>query len=128
MNARQASEKLADNATLQVLARLSMLSVPLLLGAIWFFGSTWLEQRFSAQAAFTQGLAVQVDGLEDEFAPLRERVVKLETNQERGRSDREQFQQQMIVRMDNMQNAILELSKTVAALNATVQQQRPARN
>jgi hypothetical protein len=55
-------------------------------------------------------------------------VVKLEINQDRGRADRQEYQRQTLERLDRVDAAILALSNSVAALNATlVEQQRRSR-
>lgn len=128
MNVKVETEKLAESTMLMVMARLAMLATPILLGAIGYFGLQWLDGRFEVQAAVTTTVIRKVDNLEDEWPKLRERVVKLEINQDRGRADRQEYQRQTLERLDRVDAAILALSNSVAALNATlVEQQRRSR-
>jgi hypothetical protein len=109
------ADKLAESPTLQVLSRLSMLLTPVLLAAVVFFGKAWVEDRFS-------GLRSDVDSLQAEMPLAKERIKVVETTIERGRQDREEFQDQTTDMLNRMLSVQTEMMRELSALRATVEE------
>jgi hypothetical protein len=109
------ADKLAESPVLQVLSRLSMLLTPVLLAAVVFFGKAWVEDRFS-------GLRSDVDSLQAEMPLAKERIKVVETTIERGRQDREQFQDQTTDMLNRMLSVQTEMMRELSALRATVEE------
>ena len=123
MNAIPDPEKIANNATLQVLARLSMLATPFILaGCIWL-AVGWID----AQAKTDNQLRHDVDSVTGDLNQVKQNVAVLQNNQERGRADRERFQDEMTNRLDRMEATLRLLAEGQAALNATLEEQRRQR-
>jgi hypothetical protein len=109
------ADKLAESPTLQVLSRLSMLLTPVLLAAVVFFGKAWVEDRFA-------GLRSDVDSLQAEMPLAKERIKVVETTIERGRQDREEFQDQTTDMLNRMLSVQTEMMRELSALRATVEE------
>jgi hypothetical protein len=109
------ADKLAESPVLQVLSRISMLLMPVLLAAVVFFGKAWVEDRFS-------GLRSDVDSLQAEMPLAKERIKVVETTIERGRQDREQFQDQTTDMLNRMLSVQTEMMRELSALRATVEE------
>ena len=109
------ADKLAESATLQVLSRISMLLTPVLLAAVVYFGKAWVEERFT-------GLRSDVDSLQAEMPLAKERLSLVETTIERGRQDREQFQDQTTDMLNRMLSVQTEMMRELSALRATVEE------
>jgi uncharacterized hydantoinase/oxoprolinase family protein len=120
MNAIPDTEKMASNATLQVMARLSMLATPLLIGGFMWFATGWVD----AQAKVDTELRVDVDSVTGDLIDVKQKVAVLQNNQERGRADREAFQTEMSARLDRMEATLRLLAEGQAAINATLAAQQ----
>ncbi len=117
-------EKLADNTTLLVLSRISMLVTPFLISAILTLGWMWIDQKFDAQAAVSAQLRIDVNELNDEVPLVRERTKVLETNMDRGRADRERFQQDTTAKLDRSEATQTAMLQELAALRAIIESQQ----
>lgn len=124
-------EKLADSTTLQVMSRLSMLATPILITGIIFFGKAWIEHKFEAQSAVSQTQAdgmrtmrIDVDGLRNEIPQAKERIKVLETTIDRGRADREAFQNQTTETLNRLLETNTSIVRELSALRSTVDAQQ----
>jgi ribosomal protein S10 len=124
-------EKLAESTTLQVLSRLSMLATPVLITGIIFFGKAWIEHKFEAQSAVSQTQAEgmrtmrqDVDGLRNEIPQAKERIRVIESTMERGRTDREQFQNQTRETLTKLLDINTAIVRELSALRSTVEAQQ----
>jgi uncharacterized hydantoinase/oxoprolinase family protein len=120
MNAIPDPEKMANSASLQVLARISMLITPVLLSGAMWFASGWVD----AQAKVDTELRVDVDSVTGDLIDVKQKVAVLQNNQERGRADREAFQTEMSARLDRMEATLRLLAEGQAAINATLAAQQ----
>lgn len=114
------ADKIADNSTLQVMARLSMLLTPILITLVSFLA--W--QRFENQENATVQLRIDVNQLGDDNAAVKQRISVVENNMDRGRKDREEFQTQTRVQLDQIQQILKLLGEGQAAMNATINAQQ----
>lgn len=113
-------EKIADNSTLQVMARLSMLFTPILITLVSFFAWQW----FDGQAKATVQLRTDFNELSAEIPKVKERVSVMETNQQRGRADREDFQERSLRQQEQMLQMLRTQGEAIAALTSTVTAQQ----
>lgn len=114
------ADKIADNSTLQVMARLSMLLTPILITLVSFLAWQWFENQEKA----TTQLRIDVNELSDDNAAVKQRMSVVETNMDRGRKDREEFQTQTRVQLDQIQQTLKLLGEGQAAMNATINAQQ----
>lgn len=119
-DAADRAARIADDAYLKLVSRLSMAGVLPLLAFLGWLAAGWLEDQEQAMLA----VASRVSSIEDTTDELTQRVVILETNQVRGRADREEFQAQMLSELKDLRGTILLLSNRVAGLDATIQAMR----
>lgn len=120
MNVIVDTEKVAGNATLQVMARLSMLVTPIMMSVIAFFALQW----YNAQADADQKLSGNIHEIQQQIEPLRHRVTAVEINQDRGRKEWEQFQQDTRETLAQMQKMMVAVLEGQAAINATINAQQ----
>lgn len=121
-----APQKLAENATLTIIARLAMICMPFVTGALVWFASNWIDERFSSQEKSVDSVRVQIEAVKDQIddlPDLRQRIAIYETLQANSKYERERFQEQMVSQMNKMQDAIITLSNTVSGLTATIREQ-----
>ena len=114
------ADKIADNSTLQVLARLSMLFTPILITLVSFFAWQW----FDGQAKATIQLRTDFNELSAEIPKVKERVTVMETNQQRGRADREDFQERSLRQQEMILQMLRTQGESIAGLNATINSQQ----
>jgi len=119
-DAADRAARIADDAYLKLISRFSMAGVFPLLAFLGWLASSWLEDQEQAMLA----VASRVSSIEDTTDELTQRVVILETNQVRGRADREEFQAQMLSELKDLRGTIVLLSNRVAGLDATIQAMR----
>lgn len=127
---RSSPQKLAENATLTVIARLAMIGMPFVTGALVWFASSWIDERFASQEKSVDSVRVQIESVKeqiDDLPDLRQRIAVYETLQANSKYERERFQEQMVSQMDKMQDAIITLSNTVSGLTATIREQKDER-
>lgn len=113
MNVRRETERLAENPTLQVLARIAMLTTPALCSIIAAVAWYWL---ISIQS--------NVNAAAQDIAALRERTSVVENNQTRGRADRQNWQQETTEQLRMMAAQIQTLTANLAALDSTLRAQQ----
>lgn len=114
------AEKIADDSTLQVMARLSMLFTPILITLVSFFAWQW----FDGQAKATVQLRTDFNELSAEIPKVKERVSVMETNQQRGRADREEFQERSLRQQEQILQMLRTQGEAIAALTSTVAAQQ----
>lgn len=121
----------AENVWVLLTARGAMIATPFVLYALSVMAVDYLDNRFAAQTTATAVVAGRVDKLEaaateaaETVDGIEKRLIILETNNARGRAERELFQQQTFARLDKLNDSLISLSNTVAALTATVQTMR----
>lgn len=114
------TDKIAENSSLQVWARLSMLFTPVLISVLTFFAWQWFEGQAKAAAQ----LRVEVNALSEEMPLAKQRLAVVENNMERGRKDREEFQTQTSRQLDQIQQALRLIGEGQAAMNATINAQQ----
>lgn len=118
-----AVKDVASNPTLQVLSRLSMLTLPLMLASITYFGGAWLDQRFGAAAATAAGLSDRVASLEvsaNNNNDLRDKmqnrlgIVEVEIGHSRRLED------SINMRLDKLIDVVTSLTREVADVTAAL--------
>lgn len=114
------AEKIADNSTLQVMARLSMLLTPILITVVSFLAWQWFENQEKAALQ----LRSDVNQLSDDNAAVKQRVAVVENNQERGRKDREEFQERSLRQQEQILANQRAQGEAIAALTATASAQQ----
>jgi len=124
MNASTAREAIIESQTVLVLSRLAMLATPVMLALLIFFGRFWIESQFEAQAAISTQLRSDVNDLGNEQQMLRDRTKAVEINQDRGRQERQEFQQFMREQVAQVISQQQGLAQQMAALTATIQAQQ----
>jgi hypothetical protein len=124
MNASTAKEAIIESQTVLVLSRLAMLATPVMLTLLIFFGRFWIESQFEAQAAISTQLRSDVNDLGNEQQMLKDRTKAVEINQDRGRQERQEFQQLMREQMSQVITQQQGLAQQMAALTAMIQAQQ----
>lgn len=114
------ADKIADNSTLQVMARLSMLATPILITIVSGFAWQWFE----AQAKSTIELRSDLNQLSDDNAAVKQRVAVVENNQDRSRRDRESFQERSLGQQEQILQLLRTQGESIAGLNATINAQQ----
>lgn len=114
------AEKIANNTVVLVAARISMaLALPTISLLFWLY-TGWQDDKLNAiraQTTIAQNAASEASQKADKVS---ERLVAVETKQVQDAEAGQRFQNEMLGRMDRMQDAIVELSNSVSALTATV--------
>lgn len=116
-----ASERIAGNILLLAVARVSMALALPLLGTLFWLYSSWQDAQLVAlqtQINQTQNAAQQASQL---ALKLSDRLIAVETKQVQDAASSEKFQSATLTRLDRVQDSIVGLSNTVAALTATLQ-------
>ena len=124
MNAKTAQDAFIESQTVLVLSRLAMLSTPILIALLIFFGRFWIESQFDAQAATTTQLRADVNDLSESQQSLKDRTKVVEINQDRGRAERIEFQQTVLEQQAQIIAQQQTLAQQMAALTATIQAQQ----
>jgi hypothetical protein len=117
-------EKLADNVTLRLIARISMIATAPVLGMLGWFFAAYLSNQFSMQAEATTRVQAQVEEVSSQIEPIKDRILVIETSNARGRAARDEFQAAAILRFDRIELSLNALSNAVAALAATIEADR----
>lgn len=135
------SQKIADSVILTAIARLSMALALPLVGLMFYFGSNWLEQKFHAQDVkmeqmknmdenTTKNQTYRIDRIEsaatlalESAAKINDRLISVETKQTQDAATSKEFQRDTLTRLDRMQDSIVGLSNSIAALAAILQEQ-----
>jgi hypothetical protein len=115
------SERIAQNVVLQAVARVSMaLALPTIGLIFLLYSNSQTEQLKKLQDQIEQTQRAAQEG--SSFAlRLSERLVAVETKQVQDAAVSEKFQAATLTRLDRVQDSIVGLSNTVAALTATLQ-------
>jgi len=103
------AEKLVENTRFTVTARMSMIATPFLIGALGYF---------------LLGVHGDVIELQAEMPKVKERVAVMEANQQRGRQDREEFQERSLRQQEQILQMLRTQGEAIAALTATVSSQQ----
>ncbi|WP_406873282.1 hypothetical protein WHT83_06175 [Aminobacter sp. P9b] len=121
MESMTTSERIASNVLLLAVARLSMaLALPTLGLLLWLY-SSWQDaqlEMLQTQINQTQHSAQEASQL---ALKLSDRLIAVETKQVQDAASSEKFQSATLTRLDRVQDSIVGLSNTVAALTATLQ-------
>ncbi|TPI13885.1 hypothetical protein [Mesorhizobium sp. B4-1-1] len=121
------AQKIADSVLLLAIARVSMaLSLPVI-GLISWLGSGYLEAKFDAVNVRVTGVEQKADATAEQTTKINDRLIAVETSQTAAQDARGKFESATLARLDRLQDSIIELSKAVAALTATVQADRKER-
>ena len=97
--------KFVDNPGILISSRLAMIVTPVLLAIIAWLGPAWLDGRYARQ---------------DTISEFNVRLSLVERQQQ----SQEQFQRDIVIRLDRMQESINTLSTSIAALAATQAQRQ----
>lgn len=122
-------EKIADSVWLRLLARGSMIAVPPALTLIVYLGGYWLDARLRDQVKATvhqttSELSADIDEGRKAQQQLADRVLTLENNTNRGRIDRERFQELTTRQLEGINSSVSMLNATMAAFRATMEAQQ----
>jgi len=120
MQVKEQVRSVADHVITVALARASMvLALPLISLLFWSY-----EGKRNAELQDIKDEVVRVEKLAVEArakaVEVSDRLIIVETRQHRDAADGEKFQRETLSRLDRMQDALIQLSNSVAALNATV--------
>ena len=107
------TDKMAENTALTVYSRISNLVTPPLIALL-----------FSVLGYFVAGVHGDVNTLKEEVPKVKERVAIMESNQARGRQDREAFQDRSLQQLDQIQSFLKVLGEGQASLTATINAQQ----
>lgn len=116
MTFSEPARRIVDNVLMTAVARVAMaLIIPVLAVFVWIYldGRATMQNEVAEAKTAIATTAAKVDDVND-------RLIKVETKQERDTESSRQFEQEMLGRQDKMQQAIIELSNSVSALTATV--------
>jgi hypothetical protein len=114
-----AAEKLASDPRVTAGARIAMFITPILVSIGLFVVGTWL----TGQSAQMDAITNRVAATERAGATNDKRISVIESANVRT----EKYQDETLARLDRMQDSIVQLSNTVAALTATIKAQEGRR-
>lgn len=115
------AQKIAENVLLLVIARVSMaLSLPLI-GFIAWLGGQYLESKFEVVNDRVTQVEQKAGDATLQATRTSDRLIAVETKQAQDAVASEKFQNATLTRLDRVQDSIVGLSNTVAALTATLQ-------
>lgn len=135
--------RIADSTTVLVLSRLSMVATPFLIALIGFLGVHYLDTRFALQnAAIEQNaetlngrVAIVEEAVEDaatqivvvanRVTALDNRTTGIEAARTEARRAADMRNDQVLARLDRLEQALLEISKQIASQAAVMQTMRP---
>lgn len=114
-------EKLVNNTIILIMARVSMLLSMPTIGLLFWLYTGWQEDKLNTIR--TQVTIAQTAASESsrKATDVSDRLIAVETKQVQDAAAGARFQNEMLGRMDRMQDAIVGLSNSVSALTATVQ-------
>ncbi|KQU77688.1 hypothetical protein ASD12_17975 [Mesorhizobium sp. Root102] len=121
MDDMNATEKIADNVLLLVVARISMALALPTIGLIAFLGSQWLDGRIDAVTKTAEQANVVAARANDVAGRVNDRLIAVETKQVQDMAANERFQNGTLNRLDRVQDSLVGLSNAVSALTATLQ-------
>jgi hypothetical protein len=115
------SEKIAENVLLLAISRVSMaLAIPLI-GFISWLGSQYLESKFEIVNDRVAAVERKADDASSQASQTNDRLISVETKQSQDALAAAKFQDATLTRLDRVQDSLVGLSNTVAALTATLQ-------
>lgn len=119
--------KAASSDTALVLARLAMLSMPIIIPLMGWLGLQYLDQRFSEvrtvatqAAARADGAAASAISAADSTSTLNARVDVIEANMASSTQDRTDFQKQISRQVEKLTDVVTTTSNQVSAISATL--------
>lgn len=119
-SAYQVAEKAAGSIYLTAVARLSMaIALPIIGLIAWQFDNA-IDRRFRFIEDTILSQASTIEGLRAQQATQAQQIVEIKVNQERGRQDREEFQDLILGEFRDQRAVIVGLSNEIAALKATL--------
>ncbi|WP_379069402.1 hypothetical protein ACHMW4_03870 [Mesorhizobium sp. UC22_110] len=115
------SEKIVNSVVITMIARLSMtLAMPTLAFLFWLY-TGWQDDKFDGMKSQIEQSQRSAQQASDLAIKLSERLTTVETKQAEATISSEKFQNATLTRLDRVQDSIVGLSNTVAALTATLQ-------
>ena len=115
------AQKIAENVLLLAVARVSMaLSLPLI-GFMAWLGGQYLESKFEVVNDRVTVVEKKAGDASMQAIRTNDRLIAVETKQAQDAVASEKFQNATLTRLDRVQDSIVGLSNTVAALTATLQ-------
>ncbi|WP_144223591.1 hypothetical protein [Mesorhizobium amorphae] len=115
------SEKIVNSMWMTAVARLSMaLALPTLSLIFWLYAG-WQAEKLSKFEDKIETSQKSAQTASDLSIRLSERLTTVETKQSEAATVNERFQTATLNRLDRVQDSIVGLSNTVAALTATLQ-------
>ena len=115
------SEKIAGNVLLLAVARVSMALAMPTLGLLFWLYTGWQTDKLNTLQGQIEQSQHSADEASKLAVKLSERLVSVETKQAEATVSSEKFQSATLSRLDRVQDSIVGLSNTVAALTATLQ-------
>lgn len=113
---RTIPQRMADNIALQVLARLAMLATPLMIAALAWMGSQWLDGRFANVDSFGPRLTAA----ESAIIAIQQHNAVSDNAATNARSDRLDFQSSMAAKVDGIANDQRAEAIDIASIKATL--------
>ena len=115
------SERVVNSMWVTAIARLSMASaLPVLSLILWLY-TGWQADKLDAVQTQVKQAQTSAQQASDQTIKLSERLTTVETKQAEATISSEKFQSSTLSRLDRIQDSIVGLSNTVAALTATLQ-------
>lgn len=115
------SKKIAENVTLLIIARISMVLALPTIGLLFWLYSGWQDERLATlRVQITTAQAAATDASQ-KASTVSDRLIKVETKQVQDAAASEKFQTATLTRLDRVQDSLIGLSNAVSALTATIQ-------
>ncbi len=121
VEAMTGSERIAQNVVLLAVARVSMALALPTIGLIFWLYSSWQNAQLNTMQAQIEQTQRAAQDASSPALKLSERLIAVETKQVQDAAVSEKFQAATLTRLDRVQDSIVGLSNTVAALTATLQ-------
>jgi len=121
VEAMTGSERIAQNVVLLAVARVSMALALPTIGLIFWLYSSWQNAQLNTMQAQIEQTQRAAQDASTFALKLSERLIAVETKQVQDAAVSEKFQAATLTRLDRVQDSIVGLSNTVAALTATLQ-------
>lgn len=116
-----ASRKITESVLLLAIARVSMALALPTIGVLFYLYSGWQDTRLEKLGQKVEWAQQSASSASAKASNLSDRLIKVETKQVQDAASSEKFQQATLTRLDRVQDSIVGLSNTVAALTATLQ-------
>mgnify|MGYP001086015184 CR=1 FL=1 len=115
------SKRIAENVTLLIIARISMVLALPTIGLLFWLYSGWQDERLATlRVQITTAQAAATDASQ-KASTVSDRLIKVETKQVQDAAASEKFQTATLTRLDRVQDSLVGLSNAVSALTATIQ-------